>query len=63
MLIVFQFKDVRPSAANNYTGLTMKARVIPDPFQVRREYAPEPTRQVAALRKLLTAPTMEARHE
>ncbi len=64
MLIVFQFQDVPPSASNNFTGLTMKARVIPDPFSVRREYVPDPSKQVAALAKLLTAHTTKgASHE
>ena len=62
MLIVFQFKDVKPSASNNFTGVTMKVRVIPDPFEIKREYAPEPNRQIAALKTLLTAPvTQEGR--
>ena len=62
MLIVFRFRNVKPSSANNFTGLTMTARVVPGPFDIKREYVPNPDRQLTALQKLLTAPKMEASH-
>ena len=54
--LIFQFFNVKPTAENEFSGLSMNVKVIPDPFEVRREYAPDPTRQLTALQKLLTAP-------